>query len=70
MALPTPREDTRIRPRELSREEGRRVFDRAARTNLGMSGEEFLRKWDAGEFGADPEDPRVVTVAMLIHLER
>jgi hypothetical protein len=37
--------------RERSFEEGRELFDRQARLRLGMSGEEFLRAWDAGEFG-------------------
>jgi len=31
-------------------EEGRALFDRQARQLVGMSGEEFIRRWDAGEF--------------------
>lgn len=31
-------------------EEGRRIFDEAARAWMGMSGEEFLRRLDAGEY--------------------
>ncbi|MGH2534271.1 MAG: hypothetical protein ACRDJW_18535 [Thermomicrobiales bacterium] len=31
-------------------EEGRALFDRQARTLMGMSGDEFIRRWDAGEF--------------------
>lgn len=30
--------------------EAREVFDYQARRLMGMSGEEFLRRWDAGEF--------------------
>ena len=30
-------------------EEGRRMFDEAARIIMGMSGEEFIRRWEAGE---------------------
>ncbi len=33
-----------------SEQEGRRLFDHQARKTLGISGEEFLAKWDRGEF--------------------
>jgi hypothetical protein len=33
-----------------SAEEGRAMFDRQARELVGMSGDEFIRRWDAGEF--------------------
>lgn len=60
--------------RELSREEGRELFDRQARRYLDMSGGEFLKKWDAGEF-ADPDDrtknpPGVMELAMLLPFVR
>ena len=35
--------------RKLTREEGIAFFDEMARRYTGMSGEEFLRRWDAGE---------------------
>jgi hypothetical protein len=31
-------------------EEGHALFDRRARKLLNISGEEFLRRWDAGEY--------------------
>lgn len=34
----------------LSPEEGHEMFDAAARKIMGMSGEEFMRRWDAGEY--------------------
>lgn len=34
----------------LTPEEGRQMYDEAVRRYMGMSGEEFLRRWDAGEF--------------------
>lgn len=36
--------------------EGRKLFDYQAREQLGISGEEFLARWDAGEYRniADP----------------
>ena len=35
---------------ELDAGEGRALFDKAARRELGISGDEFLRRWDAGEY--------------------
>jgi hypothetical protein len=46
------------------------IFDRTARRRLGMTGEEFLAKWDAGEFPDPDEQDGVMTVAMLIPLVR
>jgi hypothetical protein len=34
----------------ISAAEAREVFDYQARRLMGMSGEEFLRRWDEGEF--------------------
>jgi hypothetical protein len=56
--------------RELSDEEGRELFDRQARRYLNMSGEEFIRRWDAGEFDEGPENPAVVRLAMLLPFAR
>jgi hypothetical protein len=55
---------------ELTPEEAWDVFDRAAQNDLHMSGEEFLRRWDAGAFRADPDQPGVMDVVMLIPLVR
>ena len=55
--------------RELSPEESCAEFDRQARQHLQMSGGEFLRHWDAGEF-PDTEDPDVGWVASLLPLVR
>ena len=54
----------------LTPEEAWDVFDRAARNDLRMSGKEFLRRWDVGAFCADPDQPGVMDVAMLIPLVR
>lgn len=37
------------KPRRLTEDEAREMFDQRARELLGMSGAEFTRKWDAGE---------------------
>ena len=50
---------------ELTREEGRAMFDRQARERLGMSGEEFLQKWEAGEI-EDPDRNDVMMLVMMI----
>jgi len=34
----------------ISAAEAREIFDYQARRLMGMSGEEFLRRWDEGEF--------------------
>src|SRR5690606_41933830 len=38
---------------ELTEEEGRKFFDEVTRAELGMSGEEFLRRCDAGDFRSE-----------------
>jgi hypothetical protein len=60
----------RAKRQELSRDQGRAILDRQARRYLGMSGEDFVRAWDAGEFDDDPDRPDVMHVAMLIGLTR
>lgn len=55
MAAPLPRPEPA--PRELSRAEARALFEEAAQRTMGMSGEEFLRRWDAGEFDGVADDP-------------
>jgi hypothetical protein len=54
------------RPRELTREEGRRLVDQRARRFLGISGKEFRRRYEAGEL--DPDNDHVLGVAMLLPL--
>ena len=51
----------------LTPEEAREVFDRVARRHLHMGAEEFLRRWDAGEFRDDPDErPGLEDVVMLL----
>jgi hypothetical protein len=59
---------------ELSREDGRKLLDRQARHYLDVSGDEFIRRWDAGEYG-DPDDrsenpPAVMRLGMLLPFVR
>lgn len=54
-------------------EEGRALFDYQARKLLNISGEEFLRRWDEGEYRdiADaPGQRHIMRLAMLIPFSR
>jgi len=64
-----PHEET-LCAREVSREEGHRILDVAARRRLGISGEEFKRRWDAGEYVGKAAQPDVSRVAMLLPFGR
>ena len=46
----------------MTPEEEHRHFDQQARYFFGIGGQEFLRRYDAGEF--DPDDPSVVHLLM------
>ena len=57
----------------LSDEEARAIFEEQARTTMGMSGDEFIRRWDAGEFDAiadDPDHREIMRLVMLINFAR
>ena len=57
----------------LTTEEAREAFDARAREWFGISGEEFIRRWDAGEFAATADDadhPQVMWLATLIPFGR
>jgi hypothetical protein len=51
---------------ELSEDETRALFEERARTLLGMSGEEFLERWRAGEFKDEVENDKVWQVVFLL----
>ena len=60
-------------PEILNREEGRRFFDQQARALVDLSGDEFLRRWDAGDYASTADDPdhaNVMYLAMLIPFGR
>ena len=47
------------------------IFESAAKQYLGMSGDEFLKAWDSGAFGSDPDSRRgVMDVAILLPFVR
>jgi hypothetical protein len=67
--MPDIKSDHEVEVVEVTREEGRALLDRAARDELGMPGDKFLAKWDAGDYD-DADDPAVTRVAMLIPFAR
>lgn len=55
----------------FTREEACEIFDAHARRMLGISGDEFLKRYDRGEYhGQEYEDTAVVSVEMMIPLVR
>lgn len=60
----------RVSAGAMSHEESFSFFNAAARRYLGISGDEFLRRWDAGEFKGPEFDTRATMVAMLIPMVR
>jgi hypothetical protein len=67
--MPDIKADHEVEVVEVTREEGREMLDRAAKRELGMPGDRFLAKWDAGDYD-DADDPAVTRVAMLIPFAR
>lgn len=71
MAITPERDTSGIR--YLDDEESHQYFDRQARRIMNMSGEEFLRRYDAGEFKDQMDGPRhcqLVEMVMLIPFGR
>jgi hypothetical protein len=52
--------------RFLDDEESRELFDREAQRLLGISGDEFLRRYDAGEYNGPLEDRQIDKVRAMI----
>lgn len=53
----------------VSPEQGRRLFDEVVRREVGMSGEEFIRRYQAGEFATIPDDEEhrsIIELTLLI----
>ena len=56
---------------ELSAARAHKLFDANARLYLGISGDEFLRRWDRGDYKNEPFCmSRAMRVASLISLVR
>lgn len=68
----TTRADGDVVPevQELSAEQGRTLFDKTARKLLSISGDEFLARWDRGDYEDEQENMAVTKIAMLIPFAR
>lgn len=67
----TPRNGHNNGIHELDAEESHALFDQAARYYLNMSGEEFLRQYDAGKFDEEIDvRPELRRMEMLIPFGR
>ena len=52
--------------RELTPEEARKLFDQEARRNFGISGEEFIKAWESGQFDDEPDQPDLMNLVMML----
>jgi hypothetical protein len=52
----------------MTPEEALAFFDRKARETLGISGDEFLRRWDAGEYQPVPDTREGQKIGRLVML--
>lgn len=53
----------------ISDEEARETFDLRAYQLLGISGDEFLKRYDRGDYHGQPEEnPAVITLEILLPL--
>lgn len=71
VAVKQERDQSHIR--WTSPEKGRALFDHQARALMGMSGDEFIRRWDAGEFRDIADAPgcrHILRLASLIPFGR
>lgn len=49
----------------MTAEEGLEMLDREAQRLLGISGEEFIQRWESGDYDDQPETPVVIRLALL-----
>lgn len=54
----------------FGKDEARQLLEATAQRYLHISGEEFLRRWDAGEYQNPDNGSGVMRVAMLIPMVR
>lgn len=55
---------------EATEAEGWEILDAAAKERLGISGREFVQKWEAGEYFNCKERVEVMDVAILLPFVR
>lgn len=63
---------TEVQAEELTERDAAELFDRICQREMGVSGAEFLRRWDAGDFAGVDVDavPGLTDVVMALPLVR
>ena len=56
------------RVRELTEAEARELFQERTHRRLQIDAEEFIRRWQAGEYGAADDNPDALELTMLLPL--
>lgn len=57
----------------ITDEEAREIFEEQAQKLMGMSGSEFIQRWEVGDFddiADDPDHPGVMALVMLMSFAR
>jgi len=72
---PAPDDDNLPPIQRLTKDEGRAIFDQEARSTFGISGDEFLHRYDAGAYSAPeifdgPDHFKLIDLVMLLPLVR
>ena len=52
----------------MTHDEAREYFDRAAWRYLNMSGDEFVQRYDAGEYDDDPDRHPIMMMILMLPL--
>lgn len=65
---PDPLLDPPYELKAFTREEARQLFDEIARFHLGISGDEFRKRWHRGDYDDDPDTFDVMSVAFALPL--
>lgn len=52
----------------FTKEEAHKLFDEIARMHLGISGDEFRKRWHRGDYDDDPDRFEVMSIAMALPL--
>lgn len=65
---PATTENDRVH--HMTAEEGMAMLDREAERLLGISGEEFIQRWESGQYDDQPETPAIIRLALMSEFTR
>jgi hypothetical protein len=54
----------------LTTEQGRKLLDEQTRRYLGISEQEFIRRWKVGKYKNNPDGLHIMRLAMLLPLTK